>query len=293
MTSVLLRGNLRHRRLGRRRLARRLAARSWLSVPLTTLLLAIAVGFPTTAVAGMATAPGFDRPESTASSSRGFTMNLYADGDFVSQRTIYWCVGASMQMMLNIVGLTDDDSRAGQERYMRLARASGPSLREIDHGHSDHAARGLLRGAGSSGWARALVELEAGGYREQALGGYGEAVRAAASALRRTGRPVGLIVWRGAHSWVMTGFTATADPLADPAFRVTAVYIQDPWYPRVSSIWGSGQEPNSRISLKALKADFLPRRGGRWHAELAGKYVLVLPFDLPRPAVRDRRMIWS
>ena len=89
----------------------------------------------------------------------------------------------------------------------------------------------------------------------------------------------------------MTGFTATADPLTTSEFRVTGVYVQDPWYPRVSSIWGPGQEPNSWISTKALKSDFLPRRGGRWHAELAGKFVIVLPFNRSRPAPQLRRML--
>jgi len=217
-----------------------------------------------------------------------YSINLYEDGDFVSQYTAYWCIGASMQMMLNVIGVTDDGSRASQVSYMRAARSLGPSLRQVDHGQS----AGGLRGAGSSGWARGLVELGAGLYEERALDGFDEAVRAAAIALRRTHRPAGLIVWRGAHAWVMTGFTATADPLLDPDFRVTGVYIQDPWYPRVSSIWGPGQEPNSLISTKALKSDFLPRRGGRWHAELAGKFMLVVPvYPIQRPAPQLLRML--
>jgi hypothetical protein len=132
------------------------------------------------------------------------------------------------------------------------------------------------------------VALGAGGYAQQALDDYDTALRAAAYALRTTGRPVGLIVWRGWHAWVMSGFTATGDPLADPDYRVTGVYIQDPWHPRVSSIWGAGQEPNSWISTDALKSDFLPRRAGRWHPELAGKFVLVLPVD----ALRQIPVAW-
>jgi hypothetical protein len=255
------------------------------------LALAASLVFPTAAAAGTSSSDADGRAEPAASSTTEFSMNLYEADDFASQRTIYWCVGASMQMMLNIIDLTEDDSRDGQERYMRLARSRGPSLRQIDHGLSEDAAGGVLRGAGSTGWARGLVELGAGGYRQQAVDDYEDAVRAAADALRRTGRPVGLIVWRGAHAWVMSGFTATADPLVDPEFRVTGVNVQDPWYPRVSSIWGPGQEPNSLISIKALKADFLPRRGGRWHAELAGMYVLVVPYDPPMPAAREERMI--
>jgi hypothetical protein len=275
----------------RRRPAGQAGGRRWLSLSLPTLVLAIAIGFPTPAAATMVTPGASDNADSAAGSADGFSMNLYESGDFASQRTIYWCVGASMQMMLNILDLTNDDSRAGQERYMRLARARGPSLRQVDHGQSDDAAGVALRGAGSSGWARGLLELGAGAYRQQAMDGYDAAVRAAAYALRRTGRPVGLIVWRGAHAWVMSGFTATADPIADPDFRVTGVYIQDPWYPRVSSIWGPGHKPNSLISTKALKSDFLPRRGGRWHAELAGMYVLVEPVASPSPLARYQRMI--
>ena len=258
------------------------ARRPLASKALSAIALIAALTVPATAAAADSSTP--QSSLAGLGATRGeYSINLYVKGDFASQRTQYWCIGASMQMMLNIVGLTDDDSRAGQERYMRLARARGPSLRQVDHGQSAEAAGGL-RGAGSSGWAKGLVELGAGDYREQAVDGYAEAIRDAAFALRRTSRPVGLIVWRGAHAWVMSGFTATADPLADPDFRVTGVYVQDPWYPRVSSIWGPGKKPNSWISVKALKSDFLPRRGGRWHAELAGKYVLVLPFDwIPQP----------
>lgn len=38
------------------------------------------------------------------------------------------------------------------------------------------------------------------------------ALRKAAHMMRKTGKPVGIVVWRGAHAWVMSGFTATADP---------------------------------------------------------------------------------
>ena len=49
-----------------------------------------------------------------------FAMNLYRSGDHVRQYTPYWCIGASMQMMLNIVGVTDTESRKAQENYMRV-----------------------------------------------------------------------------------------------------------------------------------------------------------------------------
>jgi hypothetical protein len=243
---------------------------------LVVLAVAIAAAGPSRAAAATASVPA---DTLLIAAPRGdFSINLYRKGDFASQRTKYWCIGASMQMMLNVIGLTDDDSRASQVRYMRAARSGGFSLGQVDHAQTGENAEGL-RGAGSRGWARGLVALGAGGYEQHALDEYGAAVRAAAYALRTTNRPVGLIVWRGAHAWVMTGFTATADPITNPRYRVTGVYVQDPWYPRVSSIWGPGQKPNTWISIKGLKLDFLPRRAGRWHPDLAGKFVLVVPVD--------------
>jgi len=66
-----------------------------------------------------------------AASTTDFSMNLYKKGDFVSQATIYWCIGASMQMMLNVIGVTDDARRASQERNMRMARSVGDSLNTV------------------------------------------------------------------------------------------------------------------------------------------------------------------
>lgn len=263
-----------------------LLRRSMLRSVIVVLGLALTAPSGVLAVAG----PAADRSTRVGASAPtgDFSVNLYRKGDFVSQATPYWCIGASMQMMLNIIGVMDDDSRAAQEANMRVARSPGSGSRGVDAGP---AAGGALRGAGSGGWARGLVTLGAQYYAEQAVDGYQAALRRAARSLRETGRPVGLIVWRGAHAWVMSGFTATADPLVDPDYRITGVYIQDPWYPRVSSIWGPGQRPNSWISVNALRADFLPRRGGRWHAEMAGKYVLVMPVDPAVPAARYGKMI--
>ena len=103
------------------------------------------------------------------------------------------------------------------------------------------------------------------------------AIALAAAAIRDTGRPAGLLVWRGAHAWVMSGFDAVTDPL-DGTLDVTAVLVQDPWYPRVSSIWGPGQTPNTRIAVRDLAADYLPwRRPTARYPEKDGQFVVVLP----------------
>lgn len=266
------------------------SARSrWSPAAIALILLAVVPAASSSAAAD-SRASGHEPYALAAAPTGDFSMNLYKKGDFVSQATAYWCIGASMQMMLNVIGVTDDARRASQERNMRVARSRGDSLSAVDHGRTAQRAGGL-RGAGSGGWARGLVTQGARGYEERAMDDYQTALRTAAYALRRTNRPVGLIVWRGAHAWVMTGFTATGDPLTHPDYRVTGVYIQDPWYPRVSSIWGPGQKPNSWISRKVLRSDFLPRRGGRWHAELAGMFVLVLPVDPIRSSSRRGRVL--
>jgi hypothetical protein len=253
--------------------------RSSLRVAVLVLTLLALVAPP----AAAAPARGDALAASGPTASRGaYSLNLYRDGDFVPQHTGSWCIGASMQTMLNIMDITDDASYETQERFMVLARTRGRSSASI----GDQAWRGSRqpsekRGAGSGGWARGLVAMGAGRYEERVEDTYDGALRAAAEAIRITGRPVGLIVWRGKHAWVVSGFTATADPVLDRGYRVTGVFVQDPWYPRRSNIWGRGKRPNSWISVSDLREDFLPRRKTRRRPEQAGKYVLVLPV-LPR-----------
>ena len=51
----------------------------------------------------------------------------------------------------------------------------------------------------------------------------------AARAMESTGRPVGLLVWRGRHAWVMSGFKATKDPFKAGA-RVTELSGLGHWW---------------------------------------------------------------
>lgn len=87
--------------------------------------------------------PGDDpTPRFVTAQPEAYAVNLYENGNLVSQYTPYWCIGASMQMMLNIVGASDDRSRDAQERNMRVARSNGPTLRELDHGQNAGGLRG-------------------------------------------------------------------------------------------------------------------------------------------------------
>ena len=49
------------------------------------------------------------------------------------------------------------------------------------------------------------------------------ALDSAVTNLRRTNLPVAITVDHGNHAWIITGFTATADPAARRRFTVTSV----------------------------------------------------------------------
>ena len=65
---------------------------------------------------------------------------------------------------------------------------------------------------GPSAMVLALDAYGAKGYEVRAYKTRQGAERDAAKAIERTGSPVLLMAWRGAHTWVMTGFRADADP---------------------------------------------------------------------------------
>lgn len=197
-------------------------------------------------------------------------VDLYRKGDFVSQVRADWCVPAAIQTMANLI-----DRPA----------AKVPSQRRLDQ-LSRSLSSDRLVGAGSEpeGWAGTLNELGLGPYVVVSMRTREGAIAAAARAIRLTGRPVGLLMWRGAHAWVMSGFEATADPARTEDFAVTHIRVVDPWYPRTSSIWGRGQPPDTRIAVSNLAGDFLRwRRPAVRYVEKDGQFVLVLPVPEPAP----------
>jgi len=206
-----------------------------------------------------------------------FSMNLYRRGDFRHQQTKDWCVAGSTATMMNI--MKHGSARRftpSQERLYARGRQLSPMKRKL----------GPI-GVDLIGWADLL---DRGGYGPYIVKGgitRNGAIRQAARALRLTGRPVGLVVWRGAHSWVMSGFKATADPAHSDRFKVTDVYIQDTWYPWVSTIWGASRPPNSLVPVAALAEDYLPYRRplGRYPRR-DGKFMLILPVLAPHTVAR-------
>ncbi len=229
----------------------------------------------------------------TRAAAPSFVFDLTTPRDFVAQTNFVQCVGASMQMMLNMERPSDDRTAATQLELQELAR-------ELSGQRPDGRER---QGASVRGWTAGLNLLGAGPYRLVGTTTLEEALRVAAKAIRETGHPVGLLVWRGRHAWVMGGFHATADPLSTSDFDVTGAVILDPLYPHGSKVWGPSPKPREALSPAQLGKQFVPR--GRWGAPpgadpsptpaaatdpsaanngvspwggLRGKYVLVLPF---------------
>jgi len=207
---------------------------------------------------------------------KAYKLDLGTRSDFVAQTTFVQCVGASMQMMLNMIQPDDDRSAATQLQLQQLARQW--SGRRPDGNER--------QGASVRGWAAGLNILGAGPYKLVGTTTIEEALLTAARAMRQTGKPVGLLMWRGRHAWVMSGFRATGDPLVDGS-RVTAVFVEDPLYPHGSSVWGPSPAPGAALSVEELGRQYVPRRiSNRFGSALSGKYVLVLPFVLDERTMR-------
>ena len=190
-------------------------------------------------------------------------MDLYHKGDYVGELTKVWCLPAAMQTSMNIMDAGADTTRATQARIFSLARKLAPA--------PDGAAE-------PEGWAKGLTKLGYGAYAVTEKSSIADAIHLVARQIRLTNRPAGLMVWRGAHSWVVSGFTATADPAITDHFTVTAVRIEDVWYPRFSTIWGYSRPPDALVPVSALSADYLPwkRPTGRYPGK-DGKFVVVIP----------------
>jgi hypothetical protein len=207
-------------------------------------------------------------PVPASAAARPFVFDLGTRSDFVGQTNLVQCVGASMQMMLNMLRPGADRTAGTQLHLQDLARAWSPP-RPIGRER---------RGASVVGWASGLNLVGAGPYLVVGTTTLDDAMQTAARAMRLTGKPVGLLMWRGRHAWVMSGFHATGDPLKGDV-RVTAAIVEDPLYPRDSRTWGPSPAPGEALSMSELGRQFVPRRGSTSLTGLSGKYVLVVPFQ--------------
>ena len=193
-------------------------------------------------------------------------MNLYRRGDFVAQYTLEWCVGASLQMALNMTTARDGTSRTQQQELWEMAQARSFSP---------------FGGANPRGWTAALNDLGIGPYELVSIPDFDSALRVAAAAIRETKRPVGLVMWRGRHAWVMSGFASIGDPAVHEDVTVTGVRVLDPLYPQGSSAWGPSPKPNALIKPATLAKQFVIRDSFRVDLGVPPGFLLILPTTAP------------
>jgi hypothetical protein len=131
---------------------------------------------------------------------------------------------------------------------------------------------------GPSAMVKALAAYGAPGYRVVAYESRADALRGAARAISTTHSPAILLAWRGAHTWVMTGYRANADPAVFDDARISGTYILDPWYPWNSSIWGQSDPPGTFQDSDEMERNFLPwKRPEGAYPSRDGNFIVVEP----------------
>jgi hypothetical protein len=184
---------------------------------------------------------------------------------FASQHTNDWCSPAGVQMVLAMHQVIDNSVR--EQRNLADKTRRYETWRDSHNG-----------GWGPAAISEALTDAGIKGYEVRAYPTRALALRDSARALSETRAPVILIAWKGAHTWVMTGYRADADPTVFRNAKVTGAYIYDPWYPRVSSIWGPSDKPGTFQDAAEMERNFLrwSRPEGSYEGR-DGKFIAVVP----------------
>lgn len=192
-------------------------------------------------------------------------VQVYRAGAYSKQATMRLCVAASVQMMRNMVYSQQDHSLRYQSAYNAYGRAHNgfvtPTAAGVDP-------------AGMQAMLRKYVHPN---YRIAAAAGYTNAVRAAARAIRLTGRPVGVFVMAGRHAWVISGFTATADPAVTNEFVVTSVSVEGPLFGVRPPINGYDPAPNVTMTVSRFARYLTPFRDPYEPKGWRNRYVVVIP----------------
>ncbi|CAN5212963.1 hypothetical protein BH23CHL9_BH23CHL9_05220 [soil metagenome] len=197
---------------------------------------------------------------------------------FASQLTDKDCAVAATQMVLAILGLGDTSNEFQQAIKDRIG--DWEAFDDSQNGGWGPAAVGL-----------ALADYGADGYEVRAYDSYADALRASVVAITELDKPVVMFPWWGAHSWVMTGYRADADPTLFDDAAISGAYILDPWYPRFSSIWGQSDDPGNFEDLTELERNWPVFQGPPGYEQIGpgwsrpegaypdrdGKFVVLMP----------------
>ena len=202
-----------------------------------------------------------------------FTAVADPEAVFAHQNTKDWCAVAGVAMVLAIHGKGAPTDDLQQD----LARRVG----EWESWDDSHNGRW-----GPAAIALALEEYGVPGYQIRAYPTRADALRDSARTIREMNAPVILLTWRGAHTWVMSGYRADADPTAFADANIAGAYILDPWYPWNSNIWGQSDPPGTFQDAAEMERNYLAwERPEGDYPDRDGKWIAVVPtIPIPRPA---------
>ena len=189
---------------------------------------------------------------------------LDPDAVFAHELRNTWCAPAGIQMVLSIHGVGDTS-----DAFQREISGRVHEFESYDDSHNG--------GWGPSAMSEALAAYGVPGYEVHAYATREDALRGAAVAIQETEAPAILLAWKGAHTWVMTGFRADADPRIFPDATVTGAYVLDPWYPWVSSIWGPSDPPGTFQDDAEMVRNFLPwKRPEGKYPDRDGRFIVMM-----------------
>jgi len=222
-------------------------------------------GAPTSGNAGgQPEAPG---PDSASAGASNYQYSMYRARTHSVQKTDWYCVPTSIQMMFNLIKGESDRSKANQTKYWKYAQENSR------YPVGDN-------GADPAGWVAAMKYWGGGTFSVGVHTTMQAALRAAAKRMRLTGKPVGLIVWgtsgTGGHAWVMTGFKSTADPKLTDDYTVSSVQAMGSLWP-YGTINGKAYDPGPKewVEYGELQRKFTkladphsPAWNGRWSTVL-------------------------
>lgn len=221
---------------------------------------------------GVIDAPGsVARAAETASPAWDGSVDLYRKGVFTTQQSWLWCTAAGIQIVRNIVERDDDHSTRAQRDYFAWMRR---------HNRYD-----LPESAGvdPAGWTAGLRHFVDDRYRLVASTSFDAGIRSATARLRATGLPVALTVAHGGHGWILTGFSASADPLVTDDYVIRSVRVVGPLY-GLQSRNGYDMKPGTSLTLTELRRFFTawryPPRPMVWD----GTFVSIQPVPVDPPA---------
>ena len=238
---------------------------------LTGVLVAIAVALSLIAIGGPRGSPS----DASALSKWTGGIDLYRSGVFTTQQSWLWCTAAGVQIIRNIVDRQSDHSTTSQSRYFAYMR----NHNRYPIPTSD--------GVDPAGWTSGLQRYVDGRYRLFQHASFDRALRDAVTNLRKTSLPVAVAVQQGNHGWVLTGFTATADPATTSTFTVTSVRVTGPLWGLQNSSYGYDMKPDTRLTPAQFRTFFTSWHYARIKMVYEGRWISiqgVATAPKPKPA---------